>query len=360
MVETSKKDQVKSLKTGFSTGTAATAAALAATVALRSGQIPEKVEVTLPKGLRLTIPVLEGQSRPPGQAVVVKEAGDDPDVTNKAQVGALVEPQETALGLSVLGGEGVGLVTKPGLVLTPGEWAINPVPRRMLAENLAPFLSEVGLKVTIFIRDGAELAQRTLNPRLGIVGGLSVLGTSGLVKPFSHAAYVATIASALSVARAMALKEVVLTTGGRSEALAQTYRPDLPPEAFVQVADYFAVGLKKATALGFTTIGIADFFGKAVKQARGYACTHAHKNAMDLAALASWLPDLDPHLKEALALAPTALGALDLLKAAKASTAIKVVAQKVLVAAQGFTGQKPRLWVVIFDFNGTILAREGL
>ncbi|MDR2422247.1 MAG: cobalt-precorrin-5B (C(1))-methyltransferase CbiD [Deltaproteobacteria bacterium] len=343
------------LKTGFSTGTAATAAALAAAIALKDGRIPDQVTVTLPKGGQIEIPIFEGTIQKCVQTVVVKEAGDDPDVTNRAHVGVILA--ERGQGLAIAGGEGVGRITKPGLVLPPGEWAINPVPRRMLAENLGPFLKETGLAVTVFIRDGQALAEKTLNPRLGVVGGLSVLGTSGLVKPFSHGAYVATIDGALSVARAIGLTEAVLTTGGRSEAFARELRPDLPEEAFVQIADYFQAGLAKAAQKGFTAIGLAVFFGKAVKQAAGHGCTHAHKNDMDLKALAQWLHFLPNRLRDEIARSPTALAALDLLKAHGQARSIEIVAQKALSSARAYAGPKPRLWAVILDFDGTVLAQ---
>jgi cobalt-precorrin-5B (C1)-methyltransferase len=343
------------LRTGFSTGSAATAAAVAAALALRDGRIPDQVTITLPQGGHLVIPVFEGTIQKSVQTVVIKDAGDDPDVTNQAQVGVILEVAPP--GLLIVGGEGVGLVTKPGLVLPPGEWAVNPVPRRMLADNLAPFLAEIGLKATIFIRDGQRLAEQTLNPRLGIVGGLSVLGTTGLVKPFSHGAYVATIESALSVAKALGVKEVVLTTGGRSEALAQGLRPDLPPEAFIQMADYFGVALTKASQKGFARVGLASFFGKAVKQAAGHHCTHAHKNDMDLKALANLFPNLSARLKAAIAEAPTALAALDILKNAGQTVVIEVVAREMLASARAITGPGPKLWALILDFDGAILAQ---
>ncbi|MDR1083294.1 MAG: cobalt-precorrin-5B (C(1))-methyltransferase CbiD [Deltaproteobacteria bacterium] len=344
----------KKLRTGFSTGTAAAAAALAAALALRDGRIPDRVTVSLPGGKKLTIPVFEGQINGPVRTVVVKDAGDDPDVTNKAHIGVILE--ERPGELSVVGGSGVGLVTKPGLVLPPGEWAINPVPRQMIRDNLAPFLPEVGLKVTVFIRDGEKLAQKTLNPRLGIVGGLSVLGTTGLVKPFSHSAYVATIDSALSVARAMGLSEIVLTTGGRSERLARDLRPDLPPEAFVQMADYFQAALDLAVKKGFERIGLAVFFGKAVKQAAGFSCTHAHKSDMDLQALAGWLSSVPENVRADIARAPTALAALDILKTYRQTASIRLVAQKMVQSARNLAGPEPDIWAQVMDFDGTVLA----
>ena len=295
----------------------------------------------------------------PCRCEVVKDAGDDPDVTNKARISAAVEIVSSP-GLILAGGTGVGLVTKPGLVVKVGEWAINPSPRRMLADNLAPILAslkgEAGLKVTIEIAQGESLALKTLNPRLGIVGGLSILGTTGLVKPFSHGAYVGAIDSAFKVARAAGLNEMVLTTGVRSEALARADRPDLPETAFVQIADFFRAGVKLAVHHGFGTIGLAIFFGKAVKQAQGTPYTHAHHGDLDLAPLRDCVRDFGLETEKMFIHSPTAMAALEVLKSRGALGAVELVAAKVLAAARAFAGPKPRIWVRIYDFGGPLLA----
>jgi cobalt-precorrin-5B (C1)-methyltransferase len=348
----------KNLRVGFSTGTAATAAAVAAALCLREGKNPSEASVVLPKGQELKIKIAEiSREGEKIRAVVVKEAGDDPDVTNKARVGVLLSSKEEP-GLRIEGGPGVGRLTKPGLVLPPGEWAINPGPRKMLQANLAPFLpaNGPGLLVEVFIEKGEILAKKTLNPRLGIVGGLSVLGTTGLVKPFSNSAYIATIDSAMSIARAAGLNEIVLTTGGRSEGFCRTERPDLPEEAFVQIADFYQAGLKLGVKHGFETIGLAVFFGKAVKQAQGAAYTHAHKTDMDLKPLAEWFPDLTDELKREITTANTALAALEILKDNQMVDKVKIVAEKVVLSSRAFAGPDPGIWVKIFDFDGKVLA----
>jgi cobalt-precorrin-5B (C1)-methyltransferase len=356
-----RKDR-KELRTGFSTGTAATAAAVAAAALLELGTAPAAVEVSLPKGRTISVPVsFSGFSGAAAVCVVIKDAGDDPDVTNRARIGARVSRRD-APGLDLAGGEGVGRVTKPGLALPPGEWAINPVPRAMIRDNLAPYLPEggPGLAVEIFIEGGETLAESTLNPRLGIVGGLSVLGTTGLVRPFSNSAYIATIDSALSIARAQGLAECVLTTGGRSEGFGRAARPDLPEEAFVMIADFFAGGLKLAAKHGFTAIGLAVFFGKAVKQAAGHAYTHAHRTELDLEPLAGWLPELPPEAREAVLSSNTALAALDVLRSGGFAGLVPAVARKALESARGFAGPGPDLWMRLFDFDGSVLAFETL
>ncbi|MDR2368911.1 MAG: cobalt-precorrin-5B (C(1))-methyltransferase [Deltaproteobacteria bacterium] len=347
------------LRWGFSTGAAATAAALAAALTLKNGRPPDGVLIALPQGRNLSVRIDEASFCGDGgaKATVVKDGGDDPDVTNGARISVVVRPARGA-GLTIEGGAGVGRVTRPGLVLPVGEWAVNPVPRAMMAKNLAPFLDGQGLVATVSIENGERLALKTLNPRLGIVGGLSVLGTTGLVKPFSHQAYVATIDSALSVARATGAREVVLSTGGRSEGLARLARPDLPEEAFVQIADFFRAGLALSVRHGFGTIGLAGFFGKAVKQAANFPYTHAHSNDMDLTMLAGWLEGLGDEARGLVAAAPTALAALGILKERGALGLVPIVAKRVLASARGFAGPGPRLWVTVFDFDGTVLAHE--
>jgi cobalt-precorrin-5B (C1)-methyltransferase len=288
---------------------------------------------------------------------VIKDGGDDPDVTNGASVSVSFS-RRAGKGLTIVGGHGVGRVTRPGLILPVGEWAVNPVPRRMLMDNLADFLLESAAQVEISIADGERLAQKTLNPRLGVLGGLSVLGTTGLVKPFSNQAYVATIDSAMSVAKAAGAEEIVLSTGVRSEDLGRKARPDLPEECFVQIADFFRTGLKLAVKHGFSVVGLCEFFGKAVKQAANHPYTHAHHHDMDLSFLAGWFPDLSEDLKREIGAAPSALAALAALKERRSLHLIPVVAAKVLTSARGFAGPGPRLWVRIFDFDGALLAEE--
>jgi len=348
------------LRSGFTTGTAATAAALAAARLLAGETRPGTVRVNLPGGGTLTVAVAGGRRLGPdtAEAMVVKDAGDDPDVTNGAVIGVRLRRRE-GQDLVLSGGPGVGRVTKPGLVLPPGEWAINPGPRAILATNLAPFPG--GLAVEIFVENGEALAAKTLNPRLGIVGGLSILGTTGLVKPFSHEAYLATIDSALSLARALGLKEIVLTTGRQSEKLAREKRPDLAEEAFIQIADFFRDSLEKAAAGGFETISLAVFFGKAIKQAAGLANTHAGRGDQDPALLAGWLAEAaPPAVLAGLAQALTARAALALLKEAGAvHPAAEAVAARVLAAARLWAGPGPRLRLLLFDYDGELLASKG-
>ncbi|MFH1134515.1 MAG: cobalt-precorrin-5B (C(1))-methyltransferase [Pseudomonadota bacterium] len=365
---------MKRLRTGFSTGAAATAAATAALETLLTGQAPDRVVVGLPEGGSLDIAVRAAvrTSANSARASVVKDGGDDPDATHRAEIVAEVEltrPEEAGNGdpeelIDILGGTGVGRVTRPGLPVPVGQPAINPVPLVMIKDGLRRAWSEHGpsnrplrVRAVISVPEGERLAPRTLNPRLGILGGISILGTTGLVKPFSHEAYTSTIESGLSVARAMGLDEVVLTTGGRSEKWAMARRPDLPEVAFIQIADYFGFALEEVKKFGFSRLGLVCFFGKAVKQARGLACTHAHQSAMDLGVLSQWFAEAGaaPALVKAAAEANTARQVLDILAAGDALGLVDAVGRRLEKAIAAFLGPGVLAWVRVIDFDGAVL-----
>ena len=286
----------RKLRSGFTTGTAAAAAAKGALIRILEKKSPESVLVELLNGETWRIPINSIWEKGSGEAecTVVKDAGDDPDVTNHAVIGArvILLKQNQNLTVEILGGEGVGRVTKPGLEVPPGEAAINPGPRKMIENSVKHVLKKnrqkFAVRVEIFVPEGEKLAQKTLNGRLGIVGGISILGTTGVVRPMSHEAYTATIFSALSVAKAAGVKELVLSTGRRSERYAQTCFLDVAPEGFIQIGDFFSESLKMAVEFGFNKVFMAVFFGKALKMAQGAECTHAAKTRLSLRALAAW------------------------------------------------------------------------
>jgi cobalt-precorrin-5B (C1)-methyltransferase len=359
----------KELRQGFATGTAAAAAAQGALYELLRRPCPDLVEVTLPGGGSLSIPLnRHGWHGARGEAVVIKDAGDDPDVTNGAEIGARVWHLEAPGGgedITLLGGEGVGRVTKPGLPVAVGEPAINPVPRRMIRRALRQVWDAIcpgeplRLRVEIFVPRGEELARHTLNPRLGIVGGISILGTTGLVKPFSHQAYRATIASSLRVARAVGLKRIVYSTGGKSEEHLKALLPALPEEAFIQMGDYVRFALKVAANMGFLEITTGAFFGKAVKIAQGFGHTHASRGLADLKELGRVTLELtgDAALAQAVAGANTARQALELLSAAGADRVVARVGDRMLTALRTYAGPGPKLGAVVLDFDGSPLWR---
>jgi cobalt-precorrin-5B (C1)-methyltransferase len=356
----------RQLRQGFSTGTAAAAAAQGALYELLGLPCPEQVAVPLPGGGSLTGPLhYHRRQGDQGVAAVIKDAGDDPDVTNGAEIGARVwlAGPGTREGIGFHGGPGVGRVTKPGLQLAVGEPAINPVPRRMILKSLeqvweqAAIAQPLRLEVEIFVPRGEDMARRTLNPRLGIVGGISILGTTGLVKPFSHDAYRATIVAGLKVAQAMGVRQVIFTTGGKSETAMQALLPAAPVEAFVQMGDYVRFALKTAANLKFTQITVGAFFGKALKIAEGKGHTHASRGLPNLAELGRWLQEAgaDAGLAQQVARANTARQALEILTATQALQFVPEVGARMLAALREYAGGGPELAAVILDFNGAPL-----
>jgi cobalt-precorrin-5B (C1)-methyltransferase len=356
----------KRLRTGFTTGTAAAAAAKGAVSFLLEGHPPAAVSVALLTGERITIPVHSCRRAGAGAAcTVIKDAGDDPDVTHGAEIGAVVRlhpligPADGPPEVFISGGEGVGRITKPGLDLPPGEPAINPGPRRMITEAVAEALAALGAKrtatVEIFVPRGIEIARRTLNARLGIVGGISILGTTGLVRPMSHEAFTATIAAGLSVARACGRDQAVLSTGRRSERCAQQLWPQWPAESFVQIGDFFQTSLQFAARKGFARVILAAFFGKALKMAQGAPHTHAARAELSLEALADWALErtCDRELAEKISGCNTAREAFGLI-APRHPSLLADVGHRAVAAASRFAGPGVKIRNVIFDYEGQV------
>ena len=261
------------LHSGLTTGTCATAAAIAATIKLLKVETPTEVPVMLPNGETIMVPV----SYSDGYASCFKEAGDDPDITNGIEVRASVSKSD---GFEILGGEGVGTITLPGFDYPPGSPAINKAPREMMCQNLAQF--DVPLRITISIPNGAEIAKKTFNPRLGIEGGISIIGVSGIVKPFSEEAFIDSIRKCMNVAKASGTNRVVINSGGKSERFVKALYPDLPRQAFVEYGNYIGETLKIAHELNFESVTLGVMLGKAVKLAAGHLDTHSRKTTMDL------------------------------------------------------------------------------
>lgn len=266
------------LHSGLTTGTCATAAAIAATLRLVRNETPCEVPVILPDGETIIVPVSYGD----GFASVQKEAGDDPDVTNGLEIRAAVSEGEADEPITILGGEGVGVFTLPGFDFPPGCPAINKAPREMIRKNLAAILSpSTSLTVTISVPQGADIAHRTFNPRLGIEGGISIIGVSGIVKPFSEEAFIDSIRKCMTVAKASGAERVVINSGGKSERYVKALYPDLPQQAFVEYGNYIGETLKIASELNIERITLGVMLGKAVKLAAGHLDTHSRKATMD-------------------------------------------------------------------------------
>ena len=260
------------LHSGLTTGTCATAAAVAATIRLMKDETPEEVPVLLPDGETIMVTVGYGEN----YAYCIKEAGDDPDVTNGIEVRAKVQ---TSDHFEIVGGEGVGRFTLSGFDYPPGEAAINKAPREMIRHNLQTILSP--LKITISVPQGAEIAKRTFNPRLGIEGGISIIGVSGIVKPFSEEAFIDSIRKCMTVAQASGSERVVINSGGKSERFVKSLYPDLPQQAFVEYGNYIGETLKIANELDIRKVTLGVMLGKAVKLAAGHLDTHSRKTTMD-------------------------------------------------------------------------------
>ncbi len=357
----------KKLRSGFTTGTAAAAAVKGGLRLLVDGRAPDTVHIDFLSAGGVTIPIERVERRAENKAIctVIKDAGDDPDVTHRAEIGAEVELVARApssggpVELRIEGGEGVGTVTKPGLEVPPGSPAINPGPRRMIRAAVDAVLTGRGrafdVRVRIFVPRGEILARKTLNARLGILGGISILGTTGIVRPMSHAAYTATIRSALSVAAASGRSTAVLTTGRRSERFAQAALPDLAAESFVQIGDYFRFALEAAAALELKTIVLAVFFGKALKMAQGIPHTHAARAALVLERLAEWTRKAtgDDALVQAISDANTARQAFEILKH-RAPLVLDAVARRIVHAALNFAQKPVVVRCILFDYDGRI------
>ena len=277
------------LHSGLTTGTCATAAAVAATIRLLKDEMPGEVPVLLPDGETISVAVGYGD----GFAFCIKEAGDDPDVTNGIELRAapLSSPQEgenltpVPLGLEnieVYAGEGIGRFTLPGFDFPPGEPAINKGPREMIRRNLEQFsTSNFQFSIILSVPHGEEIARRTFNPRLGIEGGISIIGVSGIVKPFSEEAFIDSIRKCMEVAKASGTERVVINSGFKSEQYLKTLYPDLPAQAFVQYGNYIGETLRIASELSIPNVTLGVMLGKAVKLAQGHLDTHSKKVTMD-------------------------------------------------------------------------------
>ena len=288
------------LHSGLTTGTCATAAAVAQTLRLKKGEMPDEVPVVLPNGETINVSVGYGDN----YAFCIKEAGDDPDVTDGIEVRASItlEHRDTETqGVIIKGGEGVGRFTLPGFDYPPGEAAINKAPREMIRQNLERLcISESwcsnNIIVTISVPQGAEIARRTFNPRLGIEGGISIIGVSGIVKPFSEEAFIDSIRKCMTVAKASGSERVVINSGGKSERFVKALYPTLPQQAFVEYGNYIGETLKIAHELGIKEVTLGVMLGKAVKLAVGHLDTHSKRSTMDKTFISEMLHEANINL----------------------------------------------------------------
>lgn len=362
------------LRWGYSTGACAAAAAVAAWLRLRDGEQADSVSLHFPDGMQRRLPLLPPPS--PYMACIRKNGGDDPDCTHGATVCARLRaatpdecrPEDYLLqvgeaALILRGGTGIGRCTRAGLDCEPGRWAINSGPRRMLADNLR----RAGLRsgcwlLEISIPEGAELARHTLNPQLGIEGGLSLLGTTGLVRPYSHEAYLATIRICVEGHAREGGRSMVFCTGGRTRKGAGKRLPDLPESAFVCIGDFIAESLELACRLQMREIVVACMAGKLCKYAAGFRNTHAAKNQQDMALLRAEVRRCLPEataLHEALAHSVSVREALLSLPDATRTALLHRLAHLALEQFARHCPGSPALRLLVFDFDGSFLMEQS-
>ncbi|GAA4855342.1 cobalt-precorrin-5B (C(1))-methyltransferase [Saccharopolyspora cebuensis] len=351
------KVRPKALRTGFTTGACSAAAAKAAAELMITGALPPVVDVVFPDGRPRRFEVDSAHVGPAATAVVVKDAGDDPDVTHGARLTATVTPREDG-AVELRGGEGVGVVTKPGLGLEVGGPAINPVPRRMITEAVREVLGDGGADVTISVPGGEKMAYKTTNRRLGIFGGISILGTTGIVRPFSTASWRSSVEQAVAVSAAQGGRTVVLSTGGRTERAAMRLLPDLPDVAFVEVGDFTGAAIRRAVEHGLTDVVFVGMIGKLTKLASGVVMTHYTRSKVDTPLLGRITAEFGgtPEQVEEIGAAATARRAYEvwqdagLLPACAHRLCTSVAA--VLERFSEETGRRLRARVAMVDFEG--------
>jgi cobalt-precorrin-5B (C1)-methyltransferase len=346
------------LRRGWTTGACATAAAKAAYTALLTGTFPDPVEVTLPGGQKPSFALATtARGNRAATAGVVKDAGDDPDVTHGALILATVRPSAPGSGVTFRAGEGVGTVTRPGLPIPPGEPAINPVPRTMIREAIAEVAAahaDTGdVSVEISIPGGEALAEKTLNGRLGIVGGLSILGTTGIVIPYSCSSWIQSIRSGIDVARAIELTHIAASTGSTSEAAVKKMH-DLPETALIDMGDFVGGTLKYVKTHPVPRVTIAGGVAKMTKLAQGLLDLHSKRGAVDFDVLAklSEAAGGTSNLAARIRAANTALEAFEHAKCEGIALgdAVACAAQQTALAV--VAGKPVEIEIVVFDREG--------
>jgi cobalt-precorrin-5B (C1)-methyltransferase len=356
-------EQPAPLRSGLTTGSCATATSLAAARLLLDGTAADAVQIVLPKGKQVQMRLEFCRTVDDGaEAGTIKDAGDDPDVTHGAllysRVNLRAEP-----GVGFHAGRGVGTVTRPGLVLGVGEPAINPVPRKMISEHLARLADELGysggFEVTVNVENGEALALKTMNPRLGILGGLSILGTSGIVRPFSCAAYIASIHQGIDVAKTNGYLHIAACTGNASEdTMRRVY--NLPEIALIEMGDFVGAVLKHLRKVPVDKLSLCGGFGKISKLAAGHMDLHSRHSSIDLPQLALWAAQVgaDAALQQNIREANTSQQALAM--AAAAGVALgDAVCQHALDFARSVVPEQVQVEVFAIDRQGGIVGHAG-
>lgn len=355
-------DKGKGLRTGYTTGACAAAAAKAAVRSLVQRVVLSEIETTLPNRARVVFS-LHRCELGAGRALcsVIKDAGDDPDCTNGAELIAEVELTAES-GIEIRGGPGVATVTKAGLGLEVGGPAINPVPRRNIKDMVQEELegsSYGGAVITISVPNGEAMAKQTTNARLGLIGGISILGTTGIVRPYSTAAFKASVMQEIEVAAANGVQELVLTTGGKSEQYAMALHAHLSEQSFIQVGDFIGVGVKHCARRNIARVVIVGMMGKLSKMAAGKMQTHAAGSEVDMGFLSSLAEELgaSQEVVAAIRQANTARHVLEICREAGLIGITSRICQKVAEHCCQHAGGRLPIAVCLVDFSGTLLGR---
>jgi cobalt-precorrin-5B (C1)-methyltransferase len=346
----------RGLRTGYTTGACAAAATKAAAQALIGQRPVSEVTIRLPVGRDVTFSVHRCEFAPDtALCSVIKDAGDDPDCTHGAEICSRVA---TAERTELRGGEGVGTVTRPGLGLELGGPAINPVPRRMILASLAE-VTDRPLRVEIAVPGGEEMARKTLNARLGILGGISILGTTGIVRPYSTSSWRASVEQAIDVAAANGVDHVVLSTGGRSEKFSRRLFPNLDDLAFVEMGEFTGHALKRCAIHGLRQATLAGMIGKLSKIAQGHFMTHVAGNQVDPEFLAGLAVEAGASLDlaEQIRHANTARHAQELIEPTGLTTFFQSICRLASQRSRALTKGKVDVETILFDFDGKVLGR---
>ncbi|RWX74516.1 cobalt-precorrin-5B (C(1))-methyltransferase [Neorhizobium lilium] len=359
-MEAAIEQESKTLRRGWTTGTCAAAASKAACLALLSGRFPSMVEVTLPGGQRPAFALaMEEMGEGYATAGIVKDAGDDPDVTHGALIMSRVQRGVPGSGIVFKAGLGVGTVTRPGLPLPPGEPAINPVPRKMIAQAIAEVAgSEYDFEVEISVADGEKIAEKTLNGRLGIMGGISILGTTGIVIPFSCAAWIHSIWRGIDVARAAGLIHIAGSTGSTSETAVELHH-GLPEIALIDMGDFVGGMLKYLRDHPIPKVTIAGGVAKMTKLAQGMLDVHSKRGLADLDALARLAAEAGagPDLVQRIAAANTVMEAFGIAHEDGLALGDRIAALAWQTAAKVLSDPLIALEILVFDREGRLIGR---
>jgi len=364
-MNTASVEEKTKLRTGYTTGSSATAAAKAGLLSIINQKKIDNITIKLPKGNFIEILVHSCDfNSDNAKCSVIKDGGDDPDVTHGAEIIVELSFIEKVNEIEIDGGEGVGIVTKPGLGLEINKPAINPTPKKMIIENLREvgekILEKKGIRVVISVPKGKELGPKTDNPRIGIKDGISILGTSGIVIPFSTASYAASIRQNLDVAIAMGNDTVVLTTGGRSEDFAKKI-VDLPEHCFVQMGDFSGYTIQQCSRKNIKRAYVVGFIGKLAKMAAGVKQTHVKGSKVDMNFLADLAKKSNANetIIEDIKKANTARHVSEIIQENNVEGFFDLIVNETYKHMRKHSEEKVPIDVILFDFDGNILGRKS-